>query len=277
MFGIALTALGSFLDEIVISMSKWAVTHKKEPLMVMGFLNVFWVSVIFGGIALFKGSFAFDPASLPLFLARAALEILQFHMALLATVKSDRSALGFLMILTVPLLLLVDTVLDYEISFLQIIGVAIIVLSLVLLLINHGISKKGVGYALFVSLNPVITISMFKYSITRYNPIEVEQGLMFGILAVYAAVMSLVIHKESPFKYLAKPVCLTHSLIRGLTGVVHSVAYAFAAASVITSAKRAASLFAAVVSGNVYFHEKHLALKLAAFGLIASGLALLVV
>ncbi|MBI5134466.1 MAG: hypothetical protein HZA81_03735 [Candidatus Taylorbacteria bacterium] len=277
MFGIALTALGSFLDETAASIGKWAVTHKKEPLMVMGFLNVFWVSAIFGAVALFKGEFAFAPAALPLFLTRSVFEIAQFHIGLLATVKSDRSALGFLMILTLPLLLAVDTVLGYEMTTLQLLGVATIVLSLALLLVNHGISKKGLGYALFIAINPVITISMFKYSITHYNTVEVEQSLMFGVLAVYGAAMSYVMHRENPFKYLKNPLCLAHSLLRGVSGTMHSFAYVFAPASVITTAKRAASLFAAVVSGNVYFHEKHLVLKLASFSLIVLGLILIVV
>ena len=51
--------------------------------------------------------------------------------------------------------------------------------------------------------------------------------------------------------------------------------YAFAAASVITTAKRSFSVLASIISGNAVFKEKGLGVKLTAFFLTVAGLVCL--
>lgn len=90
---------------------------------------------------------------------------------------ADRSTYGFLRVLTIPLLLLVDLALGYSLSQGQIVGVSILTLSVLLLLLNHGLRTKGIGFVLLSAVNAVVTLSLFKYDITHFNSVEVEQGI----------------------------------------------------------------------------------------------------
>ena len=93
----------------------------------------------------------------------------------------------------------------------------------------------------------------------------------------YFLIMAFFIAKENPIKFLKKPIFIGQSFSEGIGAVLGSFAYLFAPASIITTAKRSLSVLWSIVAGKVYFHEKHLIIKLMAFTLIIGGLVLLVV
>jgi len=80
---------------------------------------------------------------------------------------------------------------------------------------------------------------------------------------------------ENPFALLRKPIFLVQSLVGGMGFAIGSFAYLLAAPSVITAAKRSSAVLWSVLSGNLYFHEKHILIKLAAFALLATGIIVL--
>ncbi len=67
MIGIILATLGTFFDEISASFGKLAVSSNKENIYTFGFLNNFWMLVIFVIFALVNQNFIFSPESIPLF------------------------------------------------------------------------------------------------------------------------------------------------------------------------------------------------------------------
>lgn len=87
--------------------------------------------------------------------------------------------------------------------------------------------------------------------------------------------MARFVAKENPFLFLKQPIFLVQSLSAGLGGVLVSFAYLFGAASVITATTRALSVLWAITSGNLYFKEKHTAVKLILFSFLAIGLVLI--
>lgn len=277
MFGIILTAVGTLFDEISSSFGKWEVIHKRENIYTFGFLNIFWVLIIFIIIAIVKNSFIFNPASIPFFILFIILSAAQGYSTLHAIVKADRSTLGFLNIGTIPLLLIVDNILGYEISFLNLIGICVIVLGLIFLFINHGINKKGVGYVIFSTINAVATISIYKYLITYYNSVEAQQIITCGFLLVFLFIMSIWKYKENPFNFIFKREFFFPSLLKGFGGVLISISYIYAPASIITSGRRALSLLWSIISGNKIFHEKHIIIKTISFIFIILGLIFLVI
>ena len=127
MFGLALTSLGTLLQEISTSIGKWEVGHRRESLYTFGVLNLIWGGAIFSVLVLAgKFEFVFSAASWPTFLARALLELVQIHVTLIAITRADRSSMGFVRAGTIPLLLLADIFLGYKLAPLQILGVAVI-------------------------------------------------------------------------------------------------------------------------------------------------------
>lgn len=267
--------IGTFLDETSSSLGKWNVNHKKESVYTFGFLNLFWGLIFFIAIALYKQEFAFSLNSLGLFVIYIILEIAQTYSSLEATVKADRSTFAFIMVGTVPLLLVVDYILGYQISLLNILGISVIILGLIFLFMNHGLGKRGLGYVIFSTINAVATISLYKYMITNYNSVEALSIVTFAIVLIFLFLMAKLKHNENPFTFLFKDKFLVQSLSRGVSSILISFAYVFAPASFIAGGRRGVAVLAGILSGKAFFNEKHVAIKAVAFILVVFGLILL--
>lgn len=276
MIGVILVSIGTFFAEISDSIGKNKVIHHKESPFIMAFLTLFWGTILFTLISIFKNNgFIFKSASLPTFSIKVILEIIQVYVSVLAIIKADRSTFSFVRTITIPLLLLVDIVLGYKIGFLSVIGVLVIMTSLLLLFLNKGIKKKGIGLVIFSAVNAVITISLFKYNITHFNSIAAEQLMSHLILLIFFSFLAMVKTKKNPFVFLKKPIFSLQSAAMGLGGVIVSFGYNYGAASIMTAASRSSSIFWALLSGKVYFKEKNIVLKLTIFLLLVIGLVLL--
>src|SRR3989338_2659827 len=203
MFGIFLLASGAFFSEVGVSLGKEEVARRKENIYTYGFLSLFLSTLAFFVIVLLRGKFLFSLESLPTLSLRIGLEILQAYVSIRAITTADRSTFGFLRVLTIPLLLLVDLALGYSLAINQIIGSGILTLSILFLFLNHGLSSKGIGLVLFSAVNAVILISLFKYDITYYNSVEVEQGIIQVILLIFFALMAL--NTPPPFSFRSFP------------------------------------------------------------------------
>lgn len=277
MIPLLVTAIGGFFEELGTSIAKRNILAKVAGIYTIGFLNTLAGAIIlFGTIVVFNQDFIFSSKSLPTFSLRALLEIFQAYVTMMALSLADRSTNGFLRVLTLPLLLLVDAVLGYALTVHQVIGVSFIVLAFIFLFINHGIKKQGSGFVIFSAVNAVATISLYKYDITNYNSVAAEQIIIFAILSVYFLLMAVFVSKENPFLMLKNRKLLLQPILHGMGGTILSFAYALAPASVITSAKRSVEVLWSILSGNLIFKEKHFAVKVTAFALIAAGVYFLV-
>lgn len=243
----------------------------------MNFLQFFWGALFLLSIGLFiRDSFIFQAASLPTFALRAVLDMILVYFGARALRDAERSTFGFLKTLTIPLLLGADIFLGYTISLHQIVGIGFIAIALLVLYINHGIKKKGSRDAILSAVIAVATISLYKYNIENFNTVEAEQGLMLALLMVYSYFMAKHFTKENPMSFLKKPIFLLQSISGGVASVGFSFAYAFAPASIIATAQRSLTVLFSIISGEVYFHEKHFLIKLVSFVLVAFGIYLLI-
>ncbi|MBI2063659.1 MAG: hypothetical protein HYT65_01545 [Candidatus Yanofskybacteria bacterium] len=152
-----------------------------------------------------------------------------------------------------------------------------IVAALLVLSLNHGIQREGLGLVAYSTVGAVATISLYKYNITNFNSVETEQFLMHLFLLVFFYFAAIRKHEQNPLKLLKEKIFFTQSFTEGLGSVLISFAYLFAPASIITSAKRSASVFWAILSGSIYFHEKNITVKIISFMLLVAGVILLVV
>jgi len=278
MFGVILTSIGSFFEEISASIGKnKALKHEESP-YTLAFLHLIWGVIIFSVIALVKeGAFLFSPESLPTFITRLFLEIVQVHVAVIALIKTDRSTFGFVRVGTIPLLLLADNFLGYVISPQQAIGIGIIITSLFIAFMNHGIKRKGLGYLLFATINAVFTISLFKYNISNFNSVVAEQLLIQLFLVIYFFFFAYHFAGENPILFLKKRAFFAQSAAQGVGSILDSFAYSFAPASIILAAKRSSAILWATFSGNIYFKERHLIFKLLLWPILVVGILFLVI
>lgn len=275
MIGLALVSIGTFFDELSSILGKSGVQNKQETIYSMAFLSLIWSTLWFLCIIIYKGEFLFSLASLPLITVRTITELVLVHVGTLAVVRADRSTFGFVRTGTIPLLLLTDLYLGYTLSTTQMLGMAILVFALLFAFMNHGIKKEGLKFVILATLLPVMTIALYKYDIAHYNSVEAEQFVVQLVMLIYLFVVGITFGHENPLRLLTKRAFVVQSFAAGIGGVLVSFAYIFAAASTITAAKRAISVLWSILSGNLYFKEKDLGLKITLFLLIALGIALL--
>ena len=276
MSGVLLAALSNFFLEISDSIGKYEVKRGAVSFYTFGFLSVFFGTVILVAQGFVRNDLVFSLASLPTFLPRIALEILQAHVMARAITISDRGDFGFVRTLTIPILLIIDIFLGYTIGIQQILGMILILSSvLVLVFIERG-HIRGKAYLLIGTVNAALTISLYKYDISHFNSVAAEQGLVSIAIMAYFFVLARYSAGENPFRYLRRRVFFAQSFVSGLAGVASSFAYTFAPASVITAGLRSSAVLFAMLSGKIYFRERHFFAKAILFVLVITGFLLLI-
>lgn len=275
MFGILLISISSALGEISDSIGKKAVKEGSESYYAFGFLNLFFGTLFLAIYGFIKQDFVFSLASLPFFLPRLALEIVQAHVGIIAIVRADRSDMGFLKMLTIPLLLIVDIISGYVITPAQVGGIMLILAATLSLYSIEHFRTKGFWLICFTAMNAVATISLYKYDITHFNSVTAEQGIVCAVLSLYFFLLARIRSRENPLSFVQKPIQVFHTTASGLASAVSSFAFLFAPAVVITTAGRAFAILFSILSGRWYFHEKHMFGKSMLFLLVLTGLILL--
>jgi hypothetical protein len=276
MFGVILISIGTFFEEISDTIGKHKVSTQQESPYTMAFLSLFWGAIFFALICLIKNNaFVFRLESLPTFLTRAALEIMQLYISVLAIIRADRTTFSFVRTITIPLLLLVDLILGYKIGLLPIAGITLIIIALFVIFSNHGIKKQGISLVIFSAINGVFTTSLFKFNITHFNSVAAEQLLINLILLICFFILAIIKGKENPLFFLTKPIFFLQSASTGLGGVLESFSFNYGAASIMMAAKRSSAIFWSILSGKAYFKEKNVLIKIIVFFILLLGLILL--
>lgn len=276
MFGILLAGLSSAFDEVANSIGKKRVSDGAESYYTFGFLTQFVSCLLILASGVFLHSLVFSSASLPTFIPRALVAILEIQLAVIATVKADRGNFGFIKLATIPLLLLFDLVLGYSLSLYQIGGMFLILLPIGILFGIEKFKTKGFWLVLSVAVLAAIDLSLYKYDISNFNSVAGEQGVISLILSVYFFLASILLRRENPLIFLKQPIYLAQAGASGAAYVVNSFAYLFAPASVIVAAFRGFSVLFSILTGTFYFKEKRFAFRVTLFGIIVAGLLLLI-
>jgi hypothetical protein len=276
MLALLLVLCSTFSEEISESIAKRSVRARRETVYSMGFLGLFWGLVAMLGIVIFGGQHHLDPASWPTLLPRIGLEVLVTFMISESIILADRSTIGFLRLLPIPLLLLVDVILGYHITPLQITGVLLMFFALTVAFRHNPRGQRGAWLIVLTALLNVVTVSLFKYDITHYNDVAAEQALVLGCIVAFFYIQTRRHRGTSPLRLLFRPVSGTQAVASGLSTILGSFAMALAPASVIIALKRTFALLWAVLFGRTYFHEHSLTRKLSSFGITAVAIVLLV-
>ncbi|MBI4050460.1 MAG: hypothetical protein HY396_00590 [Candidatus Doudnabacteria bacterium] len=277
LYGVFLSALGTFFGELASSFGKRKVKEKDLSPYSMAFVQTVGALVLFGLWILVKqDSFVFQTASLKTFLPRLVLEILQLQAMVFGLINADRSTFTFLRVGTVPLLLTVDVILGYALSWFQIIGIAIIASTFLVVFVAPQVKKVGTRWVVFGMFNAVATISLYKYDITHFNSVAAEQIFIIIPTLIYLFFMARIMAQENPFTFFRRASYIGQALFEGGGSVSINFAYVFAPASVITAAKRSTEVLWGVLAGWLYFREKSPFFKFSLFILLSGGLILLV-
>lgn len=271
-----MTAISSIFRETSTAIGKIEIREHHESIYSMGFLSLMIVTIVFVAIAFIdEGGIHIHPDSYGLLGARIGLDIVGTYLSLVAIKKATRSTMSFFRLITVPLILIVDVIIGYTISVASFFGMGIVLVGLGFLFFSHGTSRKGIGWVLAQATLATATFSLFKYNIDTYNTIASEQAVATMVMLVVAFIMAFVVRREGFREIIWKKSHLGQSFLAAISSTLASFAFNFASPSVLVTVKRGSDIIASVISGNMVFHEKHLAKKLTALAVVIGGLVLL--
>lgn len=279
MFSGLLVFIGHFFEEISASASKIAFKERVFSYTMYGFLAHVVTACFFAVTVLFeKQPFVYNTAALPLFAVRLVAELLQCEIVYRALVKSDRTTFGFARILTIPLLLLVDIMLGYQLSNAQFAGIGIIAAALLAYFGTGHVKGKGMYLALYSSVLSVVTISIFKYDVSHYNTPGVVQLLAsLAVAIIYGVRVLCSKHDRKLLGHMKDHPLLGLTLLaQAASSALISYAYALAPASLVLALSRASAVIWSLISGVFYFHEHKVVRKAFVCAVLAVGLLVMV-
>lgn len=262
MLTLVLVLSATFFEEVSSASTKKGISDRRESIYTAGFLNLFFVTLFFLALILYSGNFVFSLESLPVFGPRIILEFAILTIGLKAIALADRTTFSFIHSGTIPLLLAIDIFLGYAISPGQLAGILLFSATIMVLAFSKGIDKRGAYHVAVLTVGAAATLSLFKYDITHYNSLEAEQFMANLILLIYLFFYNLLVLKENSFHAFRKVGFFAQSFTAGLATVLVSFAYLYGAASVITALKRIGEVSWSLLSGRIYFQEKHILVKL---------------
>jgi hypothetical protein len=287
MLGILLASVATLIGEVGNTIGKNEVQHQRETYLGMGFSNFIWGIILWVllltlvptgteiGNAIGQYTFSFLPLPLSLFIVRFMFEIAIITLVLKAVILATRATFSFLRVVTIPLLLLADVILGYSISTLEVVGIGIIIVTTLLLIGSHTIRREGMWHIIAASLLAVITVSVYKFNITYYNSVQGEQLTMTCLLTIYLGIAAVVTTKKNPLRHFKRPQVIIQSFSTGVNSIITSIAFIYAAASIIMTARRASAILWSILAGKLVFNEQKLSYKFAALGAMCFGLYLL--
>ena len=269
MLAVLLNGVAAILREAGTSIGKKEFDAHHEDLFVMGFINSVIGVIIFVTIGFLFDSLVIDPQSFLTLSIRIILELILTTLTLMAIVRSSRSTFSFYRTLTISLLLISDIFLAYQFKASQIIGIAIIMITIGHLYYSKTSDQKGRNLTIITALIAVLTTTLYQYNITNYNSIAGEQSVVLTVQLIYLFIASLVISKQNPIKELANKLHLSQSFLTGISNSIVSYSFNFAPATIVIASKRVFGLIASIASGHFAFHETKFSQKII-YGVLVS-------
>lgn len=267
--------VSSFFGEASNAMGKSAMKNRIQSIYSYGFLGIFYFTV-FMIVAVWMGAdFRFSTDSLPYLVPRIILEVVLASLGVRAVKQADMSTFAFLRLISIPLLLVVDIILGYPVSAMQMLGITLLFGTLVYLMGHRSLNPGGSKLLIAIALIGPINLSLYKYDISHYNSVAAEQIIVGLCLMVFFTAAAWYSGKEKTWGYLFKKRPEEQSLLSGLGGVAGSYAYTYAPASIVLTFSRATEIFFSIIFGSMVFHEKRIGNKFVGLVVIVVGLLLI--
>lgn len=283
LYWLLLWIIWTFFEEINNSITK----HKsqKHHFLMLWVITSFFGMVIFICFWIYKYYFTeisinFNPKSIPLLLIRLLFEILQSYFTMLAIQKADRTTFSTIRILTIPLLIISDIILWYHFTIYSLIWMWIILLSFILFnLKSKTINFKWWELVLFTAVNAVITISIYKYSITHFwNSVEVDQFFIFLWLLSFFIIYNYKKNKSCALKLILKEKqFILQWLAIWFASLILSYSYLYLNSSEATMIKRAWEMFWSISTWYLFFNETSPLRKILLAIMIVIWLAIMII
>jgi len=195
-----------------------------------------------------------------------------YYFAMKSIEVADRSTSAIFSVLALPLLLISDILLWYNVNKFQIIWVLFITLVLLLISYKGSLNLKWLKYILATTAVAFFNTVIFKYLISHWWSVPtvlfLQSFFAFILLSIYVSTklgvekIKEIIHKQY----------ISIGLFRSTNTLLVSLAYMFWPASIIAALKRIFMMFRWVVFGHFVFHESNIGKKLSNVAILSIGI-----
>ena len=267
-YAILLMLAWTFLwEQAAIRIKKYKEIQPYQKAMVITFFQ----TLISGLSIYFFAGFEFQINILNIILSLVLIAwVVGFYYFAIKTIEvADRSTSSIFSVLVLPMLLISDLVLWYEINMYQIVWVLFITFILLLSSYNGTLNLKWLKYILTTTGIAFLNTMVFKYTISHGSNVST----MLFIQSIFAMLIAImVVYKQmwlNWIKAMMKKDYMIIWAIRGTNTMLTSLAYMFGPASIISSFKRMCAMFWWVVFWKLIFHEANLWRKMGNVALLS--------
>ncbi len=260
---IILIWLGTLFWEISGSLMK---IHNKQlnPLQRAFLISLFIVFSSLILIYLFWFKLTFNVTNFLLILYLIAGSIVYYYFILKAVWIADRSTLNIFILLKIPLVLIIDLIIGYQLSNIQIIW--ILTIFTLIAFINYKENKiynlNGLKYIIFAIIIWSINISIFKILVENGNNIP-SLVIAYSLFScIFFGIRLFIKWWISNFKFLTNKTFLLIWFVSSLNTLLIAFSYLFLPPSIITTYKNTFSLLRSHISAKVIFNEKYVFKKI---------------
>ena len=235
-------------------------------------------TTVFSGIVLFlkhDRTFSWTLLSFFLLVFQVLAGVLFTEISNKAIHHADRSTFSVMSTIAIPLLLVSDIFLGYDVSFRQIIGVGILVIMLSYTLFKGDFSMKGIKYVIISNLISIGTVMAFKYSTVHFASTELMNFYNAGCMSVLFFIIISRTKGLRGVKNVFKWKYLWFASLYGLGSVLCAAAYKYMIASMVIAFKRFLSMIFGVITGKLFFHETNTSKKLSVASLVGIGVLIM--
>lgn len=184
--------------------------------------------------------------------------------------KADRSTNWLFSVLAIPLLLVSDLLLRYNITPYHIIWIIFIITTLIFVSYKWSINLTWVKYTIATQIFSFVNIMVFKIAITKYASTEI-MNILTSLIMLILSFSYIIFNKNSKqtLKNIYQTKYIKFGIYWWLGWAFNSMWYIFGPASIITALKRILSMFWWVVMWKIYFHEEKFYQKLSSVAIIS--------
>jgi len=261
---IALTLMlfGTFLwEQAAIKIKKYKELDVFQKAILIPFFQAlisitFWY--LFGWL-----HFELNAVSFAIAIATILLTVWFYYYAMKTIETADRSTASIFSVLVLPMLLVSDIILWYDITMYQVVWVLFITLVLLYSSYSGTLNMKWFKYIIITTLIAFVSTMIFKYQISHYASVY-SQLFIQSFFAMLIAIW--IVYKKmwlAWLKWILKKDYIIIWAVRWTNTMLTSLAYMFGPASIISSFKRICAMFWWVIFGKLVFHETQIWKKMA--------------
>ena len=270
-----LSLLSTFFEEKSYSKMKqiWdSLTYYQKWFILSLMIVILLLLIVF---TVWKWNFDITLISIILTIIYLSTSLLYYYFLTNAINKSDRSTMSLLSVLIIPMLLITDILLWYNVNMYHIIGVIFMLIIIIYSSWNGSINTKWIFWIIWLQLILTIWVTIYKYMITYYSSVEaisIIDAFITMVFFLWVIVIKLWFNwVKQCFEYNNIKIWINSSIWE----IIALFSYLFWPASIVTAIRQIFRMFWWIVFGKYLFNEENFWKKIWNLAVLSIGVVIM--